>query len=79
MIRTTRRWFVACAASLVASLIIAPSIVRAEDNATFKRTEDVIYARKFGTALTLDVFRPGKANGMGIIYIVSSGMDLQLR
>ncbi len=38
------------------------------------RTEDVIYGRKFGTALTLDVFRPGKdANGLGLIFVVSGG------
>jgi acetyl esterase/lipase len=39
----------------------------------FKRAEDVIYARKFGTALTLDVFQPAKPNGAGIIFVVSGG------
>jgi acetyl esterase/lipase len=39
-----------------------------------KRQQDVIYGRKYGTALTLDVFRPaGKANGAGIILVVSGG------
>jgi len=42
-------------------------------NATFTRTEDVIYGRKFGTALTLDVFQPAKANGVGIVFMVSGG------
>ena len=38
------------------------------------RTEDVIYGRKFGTALTLDVFKPtAKPNGIGIIAVVSGG------
>ena len=32
----------------------------------YKRTEDVIYARKFGTALTLDVFQPEKTNGCAV-------------
>jgi acetyl esterase/lipase len=41
--------------------------------ADFKRTEDVIYARKFGTALTLDVFQPEKQNGAGVIFMVSGG------
>ena len=45
----------------------------AQTNQTFKRTEDVIYARKFGTALTLDVFQPEKPNGAGILYMVSGG------
>jgi acetyl esterase/lipase len=45
----------------------------AQTNTNFKRTEDVIYGRKFGTALTLDVFQPRKANGAGIIVLVSGG------
>ncbi len=39
----------------------------------FKRTEDVIYGRKFGTALTLDVFQPDKPNGCAILFMVSGG------
>ncbi|HSH92801.1 MAG TPA: alpha/beta hydrolase [Roseimicrobium sp.] len=39
----------------------------------FKRTEDVIYSRKVGVALTLDVFTPAKPNGCGIVYMVSGG------
>jgi len=39
----------------------------------FTRTEDVIYGRKFGTALTMDVFQPKKPNGFGIIFVVSGG------
>jgi acetyl esterase/lipase len=37
------------------------------------RTEDVIYGRKFGTALTLDVFTPEKQNGAAVIFMVSGG------
>src|SRR6266516_4816630 len=40
---------------------------------SFKRTEDVIYGRKFGTALTLDLFQPEKPNGAGIVFMVSGG------
>ncbi len=43
----------------------------AADN--FTRTEDVIYGRKFGTALTLDVFQPKTPNGYAIIHVVSGG------
>lgn len=40
----------------------------------YTRTEDVIYGRKFGTALTMDVFRPKSgANGAAIVYVVSGG------
>jgi acetyl esterase/lipase len=38
-----------------------------------KRTEDVIYGRKFGTALTMDVFEPEKPNGFAIVFMVSGG------
>ena len=39
----------------------------------FVRTEDVIYGRKFGTALTLDVFEPPAKNGAAILFMVSGG------
>src|SRR5581483_7956734 len=40
----------------------------------FTRTEDVIYGRKYGLAMTMDVFAPKeKANGRGIIFCVSGG------
>src|SRR5438445_2418441 len=49
---------------------VATPLIHAAD---FKRTEDVIYGRKFGTALTLDVFQPAKTNGCGILFMVSGG------
>ncbi len=40
----------------------------------FTRKADVIYGRKFGTALTLDVFTPkAKPNGAAVIVVVSGG------
>jgi acetyl esterase/lipase len=46
----------------------------ADDTPAFTRTEDVIYGRKFGTALTMDVFKPKeKANGAAVILVVSGG------
>jgi acetyl esterase/lipase len=45
----------------------------AQPNPSFTRTEDVIYGRKFGTALTMDVFQPAKTNGLGIALMVSGG------
>ncbi|MGQ0634228.1 MAG: prolyl oligopeptidase family serine peptidase [Planctomycetaceae bacterium] len=42
--------------------------------AEFACTEDVIYGRKHGLALTMDVFAPTeRANGRGIIFCVSGG------
>jgi acetyl esterase/lipase len=57
------------AAVLMGSLV--PSI--AQNKASFTRTEDVIYGRKFGTALTLDVFQPDQTNGAAVIFMVSGG------
>ena len=59
--------------SLIPLLLLAISSALAQTNADFKRIEDVIYARKFGTALTLDVFQPNKPNGVGIVFMVSGG------
>jgi acetyl esterase/lipase len=54
-------------------LFVAPVAALAADP-SFTRTEDVIYGRKFGTALTMDVFKPtGKSNGLGLIHVVSGG------
>ncbi len=44
----------------------------AADLPNLRRTE-VIYGRKFGTALTLDVLQPAKANGLGVIWVISGG------
>ena len=55
---------------LLIALMLAASLAGAAD---FKRTEDVIYARKFGTALTLDVIQPAQPNGAAIIFMVSGG------
>lgn len=52
-------------------LAVALAAVGAETNYT--RIEDVIYGRKFGTALTLDVFTPAKTNGIGILWMISGG------
>jgi acetyl esterase/lipase len=54
--------------------VLASSPAFSADDPSFTRTEDVIYGRKFGTALTMDVFRPTKnPNGLGIIWVVSGG------
>jgi acetyl esterase/lipase len=39
----------------------------------YSRTEDVIYGRKDGMALTMDVFQPEKPNGIGVVLLISSG------
>lgn len=47
--------------------------VAAAEPPAFTRTEDVIYGRKFGTALTFDVFQPARSNGCAVLFMVSGG------
>jgi acetyl esterase/lipase len=62
------RWFLL---GVVAVTAIVPA---AADEPSFTRKEDVIYGRKYGTALTLDVFTPKQgANGAAVVYVVSGG------
>src|SRR5262245_48411909 len=55
----------------IALFVCLPSLAADEPN--FTRKEDVIYGRKFGTALTMDIFTPKKPNGAAIIWAVSGG------
>lgn len=56
---------------LLATLLL-PALQAQEP--TYTRTADVIYGRKFGTALTFDVFTPKKdPNGAAIVAVVSGG------
>ena len=41
--------------------------------ADYERTKDVIYGRKHGVALTMDVITPAKQNNRGVIFAVSGG------
>ena len=38
-----------------------------------RRTEDVVYGRKVGMALTLDLFQPVRSNGCGLLFLVNGG------
>src|SRR5262245_32754179 len=70
--RSMKRNFVGLMA--VVAVILASAAVQAQEVASFTRKEDVIYGRKFGTALTMDVFTPKEsAHGAGVIFCVSGG------
>jgi acetyl esterase/lipase len=56
---------------LCSLLLVGPA--RCQTPPEFTRTEDVIYARKYGTALTLDVFQPQNTNGCAVLFMVSGG------
>lgn len=58
---------------LLALLWLASTAAPTFAAASFERTEDVIYGRKHGVALTMDVFRPQEPNGFGVVFMVSGG------
>jgi acetyl esterase/lipase len=63
-----------CKGGLAVGLVLAASwLAPAQEKPDFSRTRDVIYGRKFGLALTMDVLTPRKPNGVGVIAVVSGG------
>jgi acetyl esterase/lipase len=58
--------------ALAAAVCLASPTLAADPN--FTRKEDVIYGRKFGLAMTMEVFTPKeKPNGAGVVFCVSGG------
>jgi acetyl esterase/lipase len=58
---------------LLLAVAALPATAR-QTPADYTRQEDVIYGRKYGVALTMDVFKPkANPNGAGIIFCVSGG------
>jgi acetyl esterase/lipase len=57
------------------ALVILPVVCFAFEGGAspVRRTEDVVYERKFGMALTLDVFQPKDPNGCGLLFLVNGG------
>ena len=64
-----------CLALMLIALLGPYPANAAADNTEgdFVRQSDVIYGRTYGLALTMEVFRPLKPNGRGVIWVVSSG------
>ncbi|MBT3199670.1 MAG: prolyl oligopeptidase family serine peptidase [Phycisphaerales bacterium] len=67
------------AVAVLCSLAIIPPVGAAQrekiPGLEYTRQADVIYGRKHGVALTMDVLFPKKQNGAAIIYAVSSGFN----
>jgi acetyl esterase/lipase len=59
----------ASACTLVALALLTSACAPAQES----RIRDVIYAKRDGFALTMDVFKPAKPNGIGMIWVVSGG------
>jgi acetyl esterase/lipase len=59
---------------LLGAALAFASGLKAGDDVSYTRKSDVVYGRKDGTALTMDVFLPKKnANGAAVIWVVSGG------
>lgn len=54
----------------ILALLGVPQSLHADDVTI---TPDVVYGHKFGLAMTFDVFTPKKANGAGVLFMVSGG------
>jgi len=54
-------------------LVAVTSAAEAAKPAKWTRQQDIIYGRKFGTALTMDVFTPAEQNGAAVIVCISGG------
>lgn len=69
-----RSWIVSLMVlSCAVALADEPKVPTTLDEAA-DRTPDVIYGRKYGMALTMDVFTPkSNANGAAVIFVVSGG------
>src|ERR1051326_8912164 len=63
--RIQRTWM-----AVVAAIILCVGGARAQEPVNLR---DVVYAHKLGVALTMDVFKPAKPNGIGVIWMVSGG------
>lgn len=59
--------FVSCLLSSLDNRANAQSVL-----ANAARQSDVIYGRKYGLALTMEVFVPVRPNGLGVVWVVSS-------
>lgn len=53
--------------------VVALVAITALCQAQVERVKDVIYLKKGGIALTMDVFKPVKPNGIAVIHLVSGG------
>jgi acetyl esterase/lipase len=67
---TLKRVWIAAVTMCLLGLL--ESSVNAQTVAKFTRQSDVIYGRKFGIALTMEVFTPVTRNGLGVVWVVSS-------
>lgn len=66
-----RRWALLLILAPLAAACGLPA-ARSQDQAP-ERIRDVIYGRKHGMVLTMDVLKPAKPSGVGVLWMVSGG------
>lgn len=54
-------------------LLLLNGALHAASPAAVTHEKDIVYARKYGLALTVDVMQPAKPNGRGILAMISGG------
>jgi acetyl esterase/lipase len=59
-------------ASNVAGGEAEPSVA-VKKSAAYTRTDDIIYGRKYGMALTMNLLKPANPNGAAVLWVISSG------
>src|SRR5437899_4896873 len=58
--------------STVIGLIVLSFLASGQETrATYSRQSDVIYGRKVGLALTMEILTPPARNGLGVVWVVS--------
>jgi acetyl esterase/lipase len=63
----------ACLCLVLIATVSCPASLPADEPVAI--TPDVVYGHKYGMALTLDVFQPKEANGVGVLFMVSGGWN----
>lgn len=60
-------------AGIWSTLLVSLSLFASAQAPDANHVKDVIYGFKEGVALTMDVFKPAKPNGIGVLWMVSGG------
>ena len=60
-----------CFCACVVTLCLPTQATEDTNAAQFSRQHNVIFGHKHGMAMTMDVFTPAKANGIGILWVLS--------
>jgi acetyl esterase/lipase len=70
--RLIRNFFLCVGAVLLLAVILVGS-VWLYFHPSYERTDGIVYGQRYGKDLTLDIVRPPKPNGLGVLLMVSGG------